>query len=118
MWHDAREMTWAGPAPLVKVATTLGTIAALDARLDQAGAVRRFGAGGEVAWVGWTRPLAELDAILTTLALPAFVMCGPYLPDPYLGRRPDAVFLDRVRQTFDPRGTFGGQRSKQMTNDE
>jgi len=109
-WHEARELTWA-PAgvPLIKVASTLGRLATLDQRLsavtDQP--VRRYGAGGDITWIAWPRPLWELDALLRELEMPGLIVLGGDPPDsPLLGRQPDAPFLARVRQTLDPHGLF------------
>jgi glycolate oxidase FAD binding subunit len=155
-WHEARDLTWA-PAgvPLVKIATTLGRLGELDRRLAGAtspartgaapGAIaglgtdtgagaplRRYGAGGDVAWVAWPHPLPQLDAMLTELQMPGLLVqagaertgatasdsdahskasaaSAPRLApprDPMLGPRPDAAFLARVRRTLDPRGVF------------
>ena len=106
-WTASRDLTWA-TAPLAKIAVTPSRILALDAGLAAAGAERRYGAGGDAAWVGWPGPWAELDALLTEHGLSGVALVGPALPDPMLGVRPDDAFLARVRQTIDPRGTFRG----------
>jgi glycolate oxidase FAD binding subunit len=106
-WTASRDLTWA-TAPLAKVAVTPSRILALDAALGAAGAERRYGAGGDAAWVGWPRPWAELDALLAEHELSGVALIGPALADPMLGVRPDDAFLARVRQTLDPRGTFRG----------
>jgi glycolate oxidase FAD binding subunit len=133
-WHEARELTWAPRGvPLVKVASTLGRLARLDERLAAAGArtadaadaadaanaagpARHDGAGGDVTWIAWPRPLHELDAILTEFDMPGLVVLGADPPTavtaagagagPLIGRRPDPAFLARVRQTLDPHGVF------------
>ncbi len=127
-WHEARELTWAlaasvpaqAPAPaatsLVKVSTTLGRVAQLDQRLADASgsgggsALRRFGAGGDVAWIAWPHALSRLDGILGELGLPGMVVIGDDAREPFagplLGRRPDEAFLSRVRRTLDPHGVF------------
>jgi glycolate oxidase FAD binding subunit len=118
LWRDARELTWAGDlvdgASLVKVATTPGALARLEPRLATIDPRRRYGVGGEVAWIVWESPLAALDAMLSELGLAGMTITGESSPDltlgpnlgPYLGVRPDAAFLARVTQTFDPRGVF------------
>jgi glycolate oxidase FAD binding subunit len=75
-WHEARELTWA-PAgvPLVKVATTLGGLGRLDQQMIAAGnPARRYGAGGDLAWIAWPHPLTRLDALLTELRMPGLVV--------------------------------------------
>jgi glycolate oxidase FAD binding subunit len=106
-WHDARELTWAPDGPLVKVAMTLGRIADVEHRLAGDDPPRRYGAGGEVAWIAWPHALSRLDVILTELQLPGLVLMGDDLDDPFLGPRPDPAFLARVRRTLDPHGVFG-----------
>ena len=69
---------------------------------------RRYGAGGEVAWVGWPGDWAALDRLLVEHGLSGVALIGPAPADPMLGVRPDDAFLSRVRQTIDPRGTFRG----------
>jgi glycolate oxidase FAD binding subunit len=108
-WHEARELTWA-PAgvPLVKVATSLGRLRQLEEQLAKDNPARRYGAGGDIAWIAWPHAWSKLDAILTELALPGLIVIGhaDTFIDPFLGSRPDPAFLARVRQTLDPRGVF------------
>jgi hypothetical protein len=45
--------------------------------------------------------------MLASLAMPGLVvLAGEPLSTPLLGLQPDEVFLQRVRQTLDPRGVF------------
>jgi glycolate oxidase FAD binding subunit len=107
-WAASRELAWASTQPIAKVAVTPSRILALDAGLARAGAGRRYGAGGEVAWVAWPGEWAALDALLLEHGLSGVTLVGPAPADPMLGVRPDDAFLARVRQTIDPRGTFRG----------
>jgi glycolate oxidase FAD binding subunit len=113
VWEEARELTWAptpGPgATLIRIATTPGGLTRLEPRLSSVNPPRRYGVGGEVAWVSWSRPLVELDGILSDLGLAGLTILGPPSVDPHLGVRPDAAFLARVTRTFDPRGVFTGE---------
>jgi glycolate oxidase FAD binding subunit len=106
-WAASRDLTWTA-APLAKVAVTPSRIHGLDAALARAGAARRYGGGGEVAWVGWPGSWSDLDALLVEHGLSGVTLTGPAAADPMLGVRPDDAFLSRVRQTIDPRGTFRG----------
>jgi hypothetical protein len=106
-WTASRDFRWQ-TMPLAKVALTPSRIHALDVSLARAGATRRYGAGGEVAWVGWPGAWADLDALLLEHGLSGVTLIGPAPADPMLGVRPDDAFLGRVRQTIDPRGTFRG----------
>jgi glycolate oxidase FAD binding subunit len=107
-WVEARELAGEEGTTLVRVATTLGSLRGLDARLDATGARRRYSACGEAAWVWGGGPVADLDRMLAELALPGVQVRGGDGLDPFLGRRPDRPFLERVSHTLDPRGTFGG----------
>jgi glycolate oxidase FAD binding subunit len=112
VWRAARELTWAERSPagtLVRIATTPGALVRLEPQLESAGVVRRYGMGGEITWVVWERPLADLDRVLSGLGLSGVAIEGPATSDPYLGVRPDPAFLARVKRTLDPRGVFGGQ---------
>jgi glycolate oxidase FAD binding subunit len=106
-WSSSRDLAWTS-APLAKIAVTPSRIHALDAALAKAGAERRYGGGGEVAWVGWPAAWNALDALLVEHGLSGVALTGPPAADPMLGVRPDDAFLSRVRQTIDPRGTFRG----------
>ena len=106
-WRASRDLAWAD-GPLAKVAVTPSRILALDEALAHAGAARRYGGGGEVAWVAWPGPWSALDALLAERSLSGVALLGPAPADPMLGVRPDDAFLSRVRQTLDPRGTFRG----------
>lgn len=106
-WAASRELAWA-TGSIAKVAVTPSRILTLDAALARAGAARRYGAGGEAAWVAWPRDWAALDALLVEHRLSGVALVGPAPADPMLGVRPDDAFLSRVRQTIDPRGTFRG----------
>jgi hypothetical protein len=106
-WTASREFAWVAGS-LAKVAVTPSRIHALDVALARVGASRRYGAGGEVAWVGWPGSWPDLDALLVEHGLSGVALVGPAPADPMLGVRPDDAFLSRVRQTIDPRGTFRG----------
>jgi glycolate oxidase FAD binding subunit len=111
-WRDARDLSWAAAgAAFVKVPTTLGCIAALDAALAKHDAVRRYGAGGDVAWIAWPGPLATLNILLDASRLAGLLIVdqadtrGPR-GDVLLGARAGDAFLMRARHALDPNGRF------------
>lgn len=142
LWADEREFGWLEPsASLVKVAITPSRLTRLDDRLggrlddrlgdrladgrtkgspgsprspEGAAVARRYGAGGEAAWIAWPGALAPLDRLLTDLALSGVVLtrgssstdAPSGSADPLIGVRPDETFLTRVRAALDPRGLF------------
>ena len=82
-WRAAREFTWRPEdAVLVKVPVTPGRIARLEADLTGLAnlsglAVRRYSAGGQVAWLSWPpAALDGLDAALKALDLSGLVVLG------------------------------------------
>lgn len=109
VWQEARELEWASRGDarvIVKVATTLGAVARLEPVLAAAGVARRYGMGGEITWLVWDRPIAELDRVLSEHRMAGVTIAGAPTSEPFVGVRPDAAFLARVRRTFDPRGVF------------
>jgi glycolate oxidase FAD binding subunit len=108
LWRQAGEFEWL-PAGnlLVKVPLTPGRLPALDGRLAQDGAVRRYAAGANLAWVGWPGEPAELDALLGSLDMEGLVVLGP-AGRPRLGRRSGQSFAQRIKKALDPQGKFGG----------
>jgi glycolate oxidase FAD binding subunit len=112
-WRAARELTWCpAAASLVKVPVTPGRLARLEQEL-RPDVARRYGAGGEVAWIAWPGPLDPLHRLLRDSGLQGLVLTGgadlanPQAdPNPLIGAPSDAAFLARVRQALDPRGVF------------
>lgn len=107
LWQNAREFEWSPPgAALVKVPLTPARIPALEAELEKTAALRRYSAGGQVAWIAWPDSLTKLHDLLTAQALSGLVVFGP--PGrPLLGApRSDHEFARRVRQALDPQGRF------------
>jgi glycolate oxidase FAD binding subunit len=112
-WRAEREFSWCpADAALVKVPVTPGRIPKLEASLtgpsiaEHAGpALRRYSAGGQVAWIAWLGPLDDLDAALKALELSGLVVLGPagYVR---LGVRPGESFERRVKAALDPEARF------------
>jgi glycolate oxidase FAD binding subunit len=111
LWRDAVEFVWVQAGwSLVKVPVTPGRIAGLEAELarsetGQSLFVRRYSAGGQVAWIAMPGPLDVLDGTLTALGLSGLVMLGQ--PGrPRLGARTGETFEQRVKAALDPQGRF------------
>ncbi len=94
-------------ALLVKVPVTAMAIPELDRLLGQAGADRRYGAGGNVAWITWPGTAAELDRFLRTQRLAGLVIQGA-AGTPLLGATRGDNFRNRVKAALDPEGRFPG----------
>jgi glycolate oxidase FAD binding subunit len=116
-WRATREFTWRPEdAALVKVPVTPGRIARLETELigpstgsghvHPSPPVRRYSAGGQVAWLTW--PPAELDgldAALKALDLTGLVVLGQ--PGrTRLGARTGQSFERRVKAALDPEARF------------
>jgi len=105
-WCSVREFAWV-PAEwvLVKVPITPGRISALEDALTGDRVLRRYMAGGQVAWLALEGSLEELASVLETQSLPALPLFGP--PDmPRMGDFAGRAFYKRVKDALDPAGRF------------
>ena len=105
-WQNANRFDWlAADAALVKVPVTPGRVAGLEAGLSSA-SPRRYSVGGNLLWLGWERPVAELDALLAGHGLSGLLLRGS-ADSPWLGKRPGGAFLARVKAALDPEKKLG-----------
>lgn len=110
LWDGVREFAWVpADAALIKVPVTPARIPLLEAALDQTSAVRRYSAGGQVAWLSWPHAVDVLDAELTRLGLAGLAILGPTGsigstgPMGLIGASPSRhVFAARVKAALDP----------------
>lgn len=108
LWRDAAELAWVAAGSLaVKIPLTPKRIAPLEAALATRGVERRYSVGGNVAWVAWHDSPEALDALLLQQGLSGLTVLGTPPPQPLLGKQPDPIFLQRVKQALDPDGRFG-----------
>jgi glycolate oxidase FAD binding subunit len=110
LWRREREFAWASDAhALVKVALAPTAVPALEEALAARvpGAPRRYGVGGNVAYVGWPaeRDGQELDALLRSLGRSGVALRGTWR-SPLLGARTDGAFGARIASALDPAGVF------------
>ncbi len=108
-WRRAGEMQWAmDHAALVKAPLNARQVTALDERLAELGATRRYSVAGNTAWIALplAAQLPDLDRALTALNLAGVVVRGP-AGRPLLGLRSGEPFYRRVKQALDPAGRFG-----------
>lgn len=105
-WQSANRFDWlAANAALVKIPVTPGRVAGLEESLAGT-SPRRYSVGGNLLWLGWEKPVAELDALLASHGLSGLLLRGP-VGQPWLGKRPGGPFLQRVKMALDPEGKFG-----------
>ncbi len=105
-WQGANNFDWlSADAGLVKVPVTPGRIAGLEKALP-ASASRRYSVGGNLLWLGWEKPVVELDNLLSSHELSGLLLRGTS-DSPWLGKRPGGAFLARVKAALDPDGKFG-----------
>lgn len=110
LWQAARDFEWLPPAAaLVKVPLTPARVPALEQALAPAAVERRYSSGAQVAYLAWTRPLAELNALLLGQGLSGLVVLSPEPPaDPLLGvPRSDHVFARAALSVLDGGRRFG-----------
>jgi glycolate oxidase FAD binding subunit len=105
-WESQRESGWAADvAALVKVATTPTNLPGLDTALTQAGALRRYAVGGNLAWVAWSGALDKLGELLAGQRLAGLVLRGES-SRPIIGHAPESLLTERIRQALDPHRRF------------
>lgn len=109
-WRAAGEFSWAGAGDsLVKAPATLGVIEALDERLEELGAERRYGCGGSVAWLAWPagESLSDLEELLVESGTSGLILRSPgrTVASVFINRSP-GPFEERVRSVLDGPGTF------------
>lgn len=104
LWDEARELTWAGGLPVVRVPITPSRIAELDTMLGDI--QRRYSAGGNVAWIA-ASDLSSIDATLKQVNLQGLVLLNAPAGDPRLGVWQSNPFADRVKRALDPLNKFG-----------
>lgn len=107
-WRRLSELAWV-PAgwTLVKVPLTAKRIPALDVAVAALPAMRRYSAGGNVAWIATPAPVAALHAVLVAQGLAGLVVMGP-AGRPLIGTQTGAGFARRVRGALDAGGRWVG----------
>jgi glycolate oxidase FAD binding subunit len=109
-WSQASEMAWVPQGwSLIKVPITPGQ--ALPLESAQAAShptlLRRYSAGGQVAWLATPESPVALDSTLKGLGLHGLVLLGEVGEDgPRLGLRDGESFYRRVKQALDPASRF------------
>ena len=115
-WDNSRSFAWIPPkTTLVKVPLTSGKIAQIEATLNDTGALRRYCAGGNLAWIAWPNALTELDALLRKLNLAGLVLLANGHDNgsesdrrsaQRIGARTGDLLAARIKSALDPNEKF------------
>jgi glycolate dehydrogenase FAD-binding subunit len=106
VWSSAREMSWVPPGwLLVRVPLSPGKISALEAGLAGKPVLRRYMAGGQVAWLATPETLQNIEALLVSQGLLGQVLFGPP-GGSLLGEYTARSFYQRVKSALDPERHF------------
>jgi hypothetical protein len=92
---------------LAKVPMTPGTIREFDPGLAGEGAPRRYGGGGQTAWVAWPGTRESLDTFLRRSGLAGVILKGDPGTSPWVGALQGEGFLRRIASALDPDDRFG-----------
>ncbi|MBI1297871.1 FAD-binding protein [bacterium] len=105
-WPEMKRMSWCGDdATLVKIPVTPARIRTFDAELARQGAIRRYSAGGNTAWVAWKAPIDGLESLLQRRQLAGLCLLG-MAQRPWIGHLPGRALVQRVASTLDPMNKF------------
>ena len=115
-WRDYREFGWLPQHyALVKIPMTPARLPPLEAKLAEAGALRRYSTGANLAWVGWRETMESLDRSLQVLNLSGLVVLGAN-DKVCLGVQRSDSFARRVKQALDPQNKFFEQSLPRTKN--
>lgn len=105
-WESGREFSWAPRAwSLIKHPLTPAKIPSLEHALEGKHLMRRYSAGGQVAWISMEESPRMLEPYLLETGLNALTIWGP--PGmARLGEFKGQAFHARLRSVFDPRDHF------------
>lgn len=108
-WAQASAFGWVPSTHrVVVVPVPPSLVGTLEQELSDVDGPRRYGIGGNVAWIAWPRVsgLHRLDARLRALRLTGVTLTGEPEASPLLGAPIRNAFSERVRASIDPNGRF------------
>jgi glycolate oxidase FAD binding subunit len=107
-WRETASMSWVPDDHLLaKVPVTPRKIREADPVWASQGAIRRYVAGGQNAWLAWPASRKGLDASLQTFGLPGVILRGNSGRSPWVGALQGEGFLKRIAAALDPDNRFG-----------
>ena len=108
LWEEVQEFRWAPrPWSLIKIPMTMRRLPEVDAALLSLdpGILRRYGGGGQVAWVSTSAAIEAIDATLRDCGLAGLVVLGAG-GKVRLGVQPGQPFEARVLAAMNDNGRF------------
>jgi glycolate oxidase FAD binding subunit len=106
MWETLNEFRWMPEnTVLVKIPLIPKYIPKLEEFLKDSKAVRRYSAGGNVAWIAWPDPIATLDRKLKEFDLAGLSILGS-ADKVRLGTLGDNIFYQKIKAALDPPGLW------------
>ena len=108
LWQNFREFKNTENYPtLLKMPISPPRISEIENLLNNRSAMRRYGAGGRVAWVGLpnSESVVAFGEDLKTLGFSALVFLGENV-SPLIGAYPGRFFLNRIKSAIDPDDRF------------
>lgn len=107
-WRDYGHFGWTSNAThLIKVPLTIKRIPELEAALSDWRWVRRYSAGGNIAWIGsnGSESIDQLHRLLQEMKLAGLILRGE-TESPTIGHYRGGKFLRRIQKAIDPEGKF------------
>ena len=108
LWRNFREFKYTDDHPnLLKMPISPPRIPETEDLLNNRVALRRYGAGGSVAWIGLpnAESVAAFGEDLTTRGFSALAFMGENA-SPLIGAYPGHFLLNRIKSAIDPDGRF------------
>lgn len=105
-WRQVGEFSWVPEGDrLIKIALTPRRIQEMENQLAGKSVLRRYAAGGQLAWLALADTTRQLEPVISQMKLPGLVIWGaPGFP--HLGEFQGLSVLRRVKDTFDPAHRF------------
>ncbi len=105
-WHEMSEFAWVPQGwSLAKTPITPRRIPGLEASLEGLACLRRYGSGGQVAWIALAGAPEALDELLLEQGLSGLVLFGSG-EITRLGVRNGGAFARKVKAALDPSARF------------
>ena len=107
LWDHLKEFLWLpDDYSLIKIPITPDLIPQLDACLAGRQSHRKYSVGGNIAWIGWSGKIQDIDTLLSELNLGGLLLIGDS-KTPWLGTASVmTVFADKVKRAFDAEERF------------